>query len=263
MSGFNTAQTKKVTFVLTSCGRIDLLKRTMSSFLKFNTYPIEKYFIIEDSGNSHVLEELNDEFGSFCSILFNNPKLGHLGSVDKVYSLVNSEYIFHCEDDWEFYRPGFIEDILTVLGSDPKVKHVGIRSIHHEMLIHHERILYEEWPINIGGIKCYKAYMANIEEEDLTGFSFNPTVVRLSDYKLAQKYSFLKNENGISEFYKEKGFYTVYLENDAVKHIGWDRSTIIEREERARKHRRSIRVRLSNLVKSLLNLIGFDLKLVS
>jgi len=252
-----------ITVVLTSCGRLELLKRTIESFRKYNTLPIKRFVIIEDSGNEDMFKELEKCYGSFCDIVFNSPKLGHLASVDSAYSFVDTDYIFHCEDDWEFYRPNFIEDILKVIDSDIKIKHVGIRSIHHEMLVHHKSILYEDWPISIGGIKCYKAYMANPDEEDLTGFSFNPTVVRLSDYKLVENYSSLKNENGISQFYKAKGFSTVYLENDAVKHIGWDRSTIIEREERARKHRRMLRVRINNLVKSFLNLVGFDFKLVN
>ena len=38
----------KVTVVITSCGRLDLLDKTLSSFMEFNTYPIEKFIIIDD-----------------------------------------------------------------------------------------------------------------------------------------------------------------------------------------------------------------------
>jgi hypothetical protein len=40
---------KEVTLVITSCNRIDLLKKTIASFERFNTYPIKKAIIIEDS----------------------------------------------------------------------------------------------------------------------------------------------------------------------------------------------------------------------
>ena len=39
-----------VTCILTSCGRFDLLKITLDSFLKYNTYDIADFFIYEDSG---------------------------------------------------------------------------------------------------------------------------------------------------------------------------------------------------------------------
>ena len=33
-------------------------------------------------------------------------------SIDSVYSTIDTEYIFHCEDDWEFYDSSFIEKSL-------------------------------------------------------------------------------------------------------------------------------------------------------
>ena len=40
---------ESVTFVLTSCGRPELLDRTLKSFFKFNKFKINKYYIVEDS----------------------------------------------------------------------------------------------------------------------------------------------------------------------------------------------------------------------
>lgn len=41
----------KVTVCLTSCGRPDLLERTLKSFFEFNTYPIADFLIYEDDPN--------------------------------------------------------------------------------------------------------------------------------------------------------------------------------------------------------------------
>ena len=54
----------KITFILTSCGRLDLLERTLDSFFKFNTAEIERYIITEDSADPEVFkacETLNKE----------------------------------------------------------------------------------------------------------------------------------------------------------------------------------------------------------
>ena len=34
--------------VITSCGRQDLLERTLDSFLRYNTHPIKEFIIMED-----------------------------------------------------------------------------------------------------------------------------------------------------------------------------------------------------------------------
>lgn len=49
---------EEVTLVITSCGRFDLLKRTLDSFFEKNTYPIKKIIITEDSTEGKKLENL-------------------------------------------------------------------------------------------------------------------------------------------------------------------------------------------------------------
>ena len=41
---------KEVSVVVTSCNRPDLLEKTLDSFNDFNTYPIKKFIVIDDSG---------------------------------------------------------------------------------------------------------------------------------------------------------------------------------------------------------------------
>lgn len=40
---------RRVTVIVTSCGRLPGLRRTINSFLAANTYPIDRYLIVEDS----------------------------------------------------------------------------------------------------------------------------------------------------------------------------------------------------------------------
>ena len=46
----------KMSFLLTSCGRFDLLDRTLESFFKFNNFPLEELYLTEDSANQDVYE---------------------------------------------------------------------------------------------------------------------------------------------------------------------------------------------------------------
>jgi hypothetical protein len=36
-------------------------------------------------------------------------------SIDRAYADVTTPFIFHCEDDWRFFRSGFIEESLLLL----------------------------------------------------------------------------------------------------------------------------------------------------
>ena len=107
MSTSAFSEDSEVTVVITSCGRFDLLKKTLDSFFTFNTYPVKKVIITEDSGDDGVYTAIPEEYKNYFTIIVNKPKLGQIRSIDKAYSLVDTDYIFHCEDDWDFYRDGF------------------------------------------------------------------------------------------------------------------------------------------------------------
>ena len=49
--------------------------------------------------------------------------------MDRAYSNVTTPFIFHCEDDWEFYRKGFIEDV-EILTGQPEIEDVHTVSLY-------------------------------------------------------------------------------------------------------------------------------------
>ena len=69
---------KKITFVLTSCGRVELLNKTLDSFFNFNDYEIEEMFLVEDSLNQNVYEDIKKKWGGKLTLLFNKKKRGCL-----------------------------------------------------------------------------------------------------------------------------------------------------------------------------------------
>jgi hypothetical protein len=119
----------KVTLVITSSNRLPLLRRTIYSFLTFNTYPISEYIIIDDSANAYCHSEIKKEFGSMFKIICNTTRIGQINSIDKAYLFIKTPWIFHLEDDWQFYRDGFIEDSLALMKADPKILQVWLREM--------------------------------------------------------------------------------------------------------------------------------------
>jgi len=211
-----SANPHKVTFVLTSCKRFDLLEPTLHSFLKYNTYPIEEFIIIEDSPN---IEKLNRVLKKFPEIkftaLYNEPQLGQLRSIDRAYSHVKTDYIFHCEDDWLFYRQGFIEKSFSILLENEKVINVWLR----EQQDTNNHPLEEEVYQTSDGVQ-YK-YLQTGFQGGFHGFTFNPGLRRTKDYELIKPYANWPDEIDLSnEYYHKYQFRGVILVDGHVRHLG-------------------------------------------
>jgi len=164
-----------VSVVITACGRIELLKRTIDSFYDTNTYPITEFIIVEDSGKEKNHDRLRKLYPEHTLIL--NPKnRGQIACVDDAYSRVTTPYIFHSEDDWEYRRSGFIEKSLTILETLPNVMQVWIRGIEdtngHPIkpaMLSLENIQYR--------------YVDDLPTLTWHGFTFNPGLRRLVDFQ--------------------------------------------------------------------------------
>ena len=211
-----------ITVVFTSCGRFDLLKRTVDSFVMFNSYPIKKYLVIDNSAKPEAKSELEKIFKTLNGeIIVNSENIGQVSSIDKAYSKVTTEYIFHCEDDWEFFDSGFIEKSLDVLNHDSKIINVNVRvrfdgergSMHpvSDTCITSNNTRYHEYIPNYLGT--------------WHGFSWNPGLRRLSDYNSIKPYKQFGEESGVGKKYYDMGKRSACLKTFYCKHIGQDSTT--------------------------------------
>ena len=215
------ALSRQVTVVVTSCNRHDLLEITLDSFCRYNTFrSIKEIIVIEDSPISpaKLLEKYKRLYPVRC--IKNVTRLGHPLSVDIAYSHVNTDYIFHCEDDWEFYAPQFMETSLSVLEFSPTILQVHLKALTDMGFDYtvHERgdfaILHYEY------LRIWH------------GFSLNPGLRRLRDYKrlvnfcmhLATPFFSGSFEAYIGNIYRGLGYVAaVSLANQGkgfVRHIG-------------------------------------------
>lgn len=214
---------KYVTVVITSCNRFDLLEKTIASFIAFNTYPITEWIIIEDSHNINLLEKTLSNFPEIkFTTLHNKEQLGQMRSIEKAYSHVKTNYIFHCEDDWEFYRPHFIEDSLEVLDYNHKIVTIWLREqndtnghdINKDIYTCGNNIQYQELKTNFVKYEGASAWH---------GFTFNPGLRRTSDYKIIAPISDYQGEREVSEKYYQLGYKAAIFKTGYVKHIGFHR----------------------------------------
>lgn len=209
----------KMTFVLTSCGRTELLNKTLESFFSMNTFKLEKYYLVEDSVNEEVYRSIKNKWDKKIDLLFNKEKKGQIKSIVETYKKIKTPYIFHCEDDWIYTRKKFIEDSLEIMKTDEKIIQVWLESKESASRLD----IFSYGPLlKYKGIGFRRVFCK--EGWEWGHFSFRPGVKRMSDYNLISGYQSYKNELDIGVSYKSYGFYTVIIEKPAVKDIGLDQT---------------------------------------
>lgn len=212
----------EVTFVLTSCGRVDLLQKTIESFEKFNTYPIARTIITEDSCDPDVYERVRELYGDRFEIWCNEEKKGQIKSIVDAYASIDTPYIFHCEDDWEFVRSGFVEESMEILESDPNIIQAWLEDRESANAATNSVELFTFVDrTNLAQASFDKMQVAQGWEWGY--FSFRPGLKRKSDYDRIGGYSRFTNEVDISCTYRDLGYYCVILADPATLDLGSDR----------------------------------------
>ena len=225
-----------VTVVLTSCNRPDLLKKTLESFIKQNTYHIKETIIIDDSGVIGCNDEVLKPFLIILNIksIYNKHNIGQIQSIDKAYSYVTTKYIFHCEEDWEFLQPRFIEKSMRIFQANPDEKIYTIWLRPHHCTSGHP-ILYDDHNRGYFKMKPDFSYIDKGVQYTWCGFTFNPGLRRTIDCLLFHPY-FLKCDKSVkagkeyvgeyilNKKYADAGFFAYILDDPKghVNHIGWD-----------------------------------------
>ncbi len=207
---------EKVTLLCTSCGRFDLLERTLRSFFALNVYPIQEIIINEDCGR-FALYDLVKSFGVEFR-LFVHKREGQARGLDRLFAASKTEYVFTTEDDWEYSgNPNFISDSLHVM-MNTLIHHVWVRD-----KFDHSHPLKSSTLIN--GIACQEVMKGY--QTHWGGFSHNPGLKRVSDYKRIFPNGFAEfgDEMRCSEQANKFNYKAVSLVDSACKHIGWNRHT--------------------------------------
>lgn len=215
----NNLGTDGITLVITSCNRPEQLKATLTSFFANCRTKFDKVIFIEDGDSVESINIAADMFRghpNFISIL-NDSNLGQLNSIDVAYAYVETEWIFHLEEDWQFDCGGFIEFSMSAMESNTKILFVSLRSC-KDQNGHPLKNCGNEW-------STFKPFWKGV----WCGFGFNPSVRRLSHYRLiGSRYGgWNKRETSIGLFYYLLG-YRIIVKSDGshyLRHSGGDCST--------------------------------------
>lgn len=218
-----------ITLVITSCDRHDLLKVTIDSFIATMDAPPQATIIVEDS-HAPMPEWLRENIHEYAARIGkitwvqNEGRHGQVYSIDRAYELVKTDYIFHCEDDWQFVERNYLRDSKALLDKYPKIIQVSLRGDTgwHQL-------------IDLPGYEGCKIAMPGWHGH-WGGISWNPGLRRLSDYKKIGSYGRhvaygrhgLGHEAELSQLCLDMGYRIADLNRVIVVHTGGSRSRSVE-----------------------------------
>ena len=207
------------TVALTSCGRFDLLEQTLASLLPRLEGPFEKLVIVEDSGKSGI-EVVIDKFRNSrfeIEIIANMPPIGQVGSIDRMYSNIQTEWVFHCEDDWIFYNEEFISTSFAIMKEFDSCSTVALTGLPGESACYLPEAV----------ARCGVPYfVANGEGRIYGGFHFGPGLRRIRDYRIVGPYSDVGlkvGEGPVARIYRDLGYRVFFVNRPFIRHIGRER----------------------------------------
>ncbi len=203
-----------VTICITSCGRLDLLERTLSSFRAYNLGGT--YLLSEDSTNPEIINKVSETYPEM-KVLSGPDRLGLMGSIDRLYSAVETPYIFHLEDDWTFDGPIHWEAAKACLETRPDVANVSLRAFDEIK----DKFRRASDPIQIHGQE-FRIMRANAHPE-FFGWSSNPGLIHKDLYKAYAPFARLMHDQ-MSGLIKNEGRTLAYLLPGVGRHIGQGRN---------------------------------------
>lgn len=214
----------KTTLLITACGRPDLLWRTLESLNRF--YRLADFAAVWVNEDGFAADN-SVIYRDFPSVRFLNtrPGRGHMASLTSLYANVTTPWIFHCEDDWEFYEGNFMEKSRLRLQNEPRCLQVWLRA--HDDTNGHA---IERHPfglrMSVNGQPT--PHRLRVRRNIWRGFSLNPGLRRASEFAnfdftaASEGLTGWRAEQQIGEYFYRRGYFAAILDNPAgyVRHIG-------------------------------------------
>ena len=203
----------KLTTVLTSCGRFDLLEETVATFV--HHFDAGRIIVAEDYGNADVAAAFAARFPA-VDMRVNAPKLGQLRSIDALYTTLATPYVLHLEDDWGFTSSVDLDSVVSFLETRSDISVVCIahriydpRYARSARALRHDGIDYLVWDLS-----AHPKWFS---------YSFNPSVARLAFWRECGSFARFVTEENLSQFCKARGMRIAMITPGIADHIGDDR----------------------------------------
>lgn len=205
-----------------SCGRLDLLEKTVASFLATRDLPTKMVFV-DDSGDESVFRQLVESYGDVGDIICFPRNRSLWWAKDFMVSYCDTPYIFYIEEDWQFLKPGYLSISKYILMKYRQIGSVDIswRTFEEEGLDSYDPTLVDD---------CfYYKRPWRISENHLHWFIWqgSPNLKRRDDLLLLGRVEKYYNEWNVDRKFFSLGFKGAFVAEQYVTHLGDNRSIMV------------------------------------
>jgi len=113
----------QTTFTITTCKRLKLFKRTMNSFINCckDIDQIGRWICVDDNSSQSDKNSMKKLY-PFIEFIWKTPdQRGHAKSMNIIRETVDTPFVLHMEDDWQFYvKQNYIIPSIQLLNKESK-----------------------------------------------------------------------------------------------------------------------------------------------
>lgn len=231
-------QHKLVTFSITTCKRLDLFIKTMNSFINCceDLDKIDRWILVDDNSSEEDREKMKSLYPFFEFHFKTLEDKGHVKSINMIYDIVNTPFLFHMEDDWVFFeKRNYISNCLEVLTQHPNISQCLLNKNYSELA--KDNIKGGLYNTTRSGLRFYlHEYTHNEETKNKfikkygecssccywPHFSLRPSLLKVNNIKTVGRFN---EEAGHFEMefakrYFNNKFISCFLEGTYCEHIG-------------------------------------------
>ncbi len=204
-----------VSIVIQSAGRKEYLERTIEALRKYFDYDPAKthWLIIDDYPVSKETRDYIKSLDFFDTLILNERNRGIGYSINRIFAEVKTEFVFYCQEDYEFLRPIHIEEMIKILRENSHLSQI--------MPIGNEKKRYTDFrQVSEKYGECYSMfgfwpYLASME--------FFVKVLPFPFYFTAPEFTFNVRRRG----WKTYGVFGSPNDDPYVQHIGEERKILV------------------------------------
>lgn len=211
-----------ITAFVLSCNRLNLLDKTMASFMETRDLPT-KMVIVDDSGKEGIFETLVSKYGNYCDVICFPLNRGLYWAKDFMTSFCYTDYIFYIEEDWEFLKGGYLSKSKQVL---EKYREIG--SVDLSWRTFEEEGFHTYDPQLVDDLFYYKKPW-RISDNHVPWFIWqgSPNLKRREDLVFLGRTEIKEREWSIDKKFYALGYKGVYLNDRYVIHLGDHQSVMV------------------------------------
>jgi len=217
----------KITHTMTMGRRLGFFMRTMHTFLDccLDQDLISEWIVNDDRSSPEDLAYIKKQFPFLKIVSAKNP--GQAAALNNLFDHVNTEWIYHNEDDWYYSKKGhFIRECLEIAHDHAQVRNVVLRQWDAPFIKSGDL----EYKMHI-----FDTHMGRTENDRIQamradrrwfGYSLNPGLQHIPTIRWMGKYDesamSRKFDRALARKYWQGGYRRANLSTRYCFHIGWD-----------------------------------------